>query len=145
MRATGLFIIAIIIAFGCKKKKEEEVLAPEIEIISLSETTVQQFNNQVTLTIKYKDNDGDLGYTSSDTLALSVKDSRLNKADKYFVPLLAPINSDIMIEGQLDVQLAPFFLLGNGSSETVTLTVQLEDRSGNLSNETVSPSLTITQ
>ncbi len=145
MRAAGLFIIAITIAFGCKKKKEEEVLAPEIEIVSLSETTVKQFNNQVTLTIKYKDSDGDLGYTSSDTLALSVKDSRLNKADKYFVPLLAPINSDIMIEGNLDVQLAPFFLLGNGSSETVTLTVQLEDRSGNLSNEAVSPSLTITQ
>lgn len=145
MRITVLLLLAITISVGCKKKKEEEIFPPEIEIVSLSETTVKQFDNQITLTIKYKDNDGDLGYTSSDTLALSVKDSRLNKADKYFVPLLAPINSDIMIEGNLDVQLAPFFLLGNGANETVTLTVQLEDRSGNLSNEAISPSITITQ
>ncbi len=138
-----LLIVPFVLA-GCKKKDDEN-FPPTIEIVSVSESTVQQFNNQVMLVIKYSDPDGDLGYSDADSLSLTIKDSRLQDPDWYFIPPLSPNGTKLSIEGNLEVQLHPFFLLGNGTSETIELTVQLQDKQGNWSNAAISPSITVTQ
>lgn len=138
-----LFLVPFVLT-GCKKK-EDENFPPTIEIVSVSESTVTQFDNQVLLVLKYTDPDGDLGYGDADSLSLTIKDSRLQDPDWYFIPPLSPNGTQLSIEGNLEVQLHPFFLLGNGTSETIELTVQLQDKQGNWSNAAISPSITVTQ
>lgn len=134
----GLFVA------GCKKK-DDEVFPPTIEIVSLSATTVKQFDNAVVLKLHYEDADGDLGYHNPDSLTLSIKDSRLRDADMYHIPPLAPDSTEINIQGELEIDLQPFFLLGKGSTETTQLTVKIKDHAGNWSNEAISSTITITQ
>lgn len=141
----SLFIISWCL-FACKK--EEPIPAPEplIEIISITPSKVKEFKDSVLIKIKYKDNNGDLGDVSPDEHSLTIKDSRLTKADTYHVKPLAPLSDkNIPIEGELTVKLNSLFLIGSGNSENTTLVIKLKDRQGNWSNELVSPQITITK
>jgi hypothetical protein len=135
-----VFILAIL--FSCKKDKK---LPPEptIELVNVSPMNVLQFKDSVEVTIKYKDNNGDLGDVSPDTYSVMVKDSRLTKPDWYHIPPLAPTDVELKIEGQIKIRLNTLFLLGNGSEEFSTLTIKLKDRAGNWSNEIATSAIAI--
>ncbi|MCB0793936.1 MAG: hypothetical protein KDB88_04295 [Flavobacteriales bacterium] len=137
-----ILAFTVVVLTSCKK---DEVLpsVPEIELISVSPTVVQSFGEPVILRFKYQDGDGDLGEPDPDSYSLEVKDSRLNAADGYHVPPLAPLDSEVAIEGELEVELTPLFLLGNGAQETVTYSIRLRDRAGNWSNTLVSPAVMV--
>lgn len=126
-------ILSFFCFFACKKDKK---LPPEptIELVSVSPTAIEQFRDSVEVTIKYKDNIGDIGDSSPDVYSLQVKDSRLANADWYHIPPLAPLDVELKIEGQIKIKLNTMFLLGNGSEEFSTLTIKLKDRAGNWSN-----------
>jgi hypothetical protein len=131
--------------FSCKKKAKVVVdPVPTIELVSINPSTVTEFKDSISITIKYKDANGDLGDDNPDELSLEIKDSRLSKADYYHVKPLAPnTGKDIPIEGELRVKLNSMFLLGTGTKETVTLNIKFKDRAGNWSNEVVSSPITI--
>ena len=74
---------------------------------------------------------------------LSVQDSRLNEADEYHVPPIAPVGQEVPISGTLLIPLNRLFLLGNGQQEEVFFTVKMKDRAGNWSEEKVSPTITV--
>ena len=116
---------------------------PQIAFVSLSPDTVENFKNSVTLTISYKDNNGDLGYENPDVYALSVKDSRLDLEDWYHVPPLAPPGYAIKIQGNLQIVLNSMFILGNGDREQASLTVKIKDRAGHWSNVIHTPAIVI--
>ena len=142
----GGVIVSLCVISACKKKKEEPAPdpIPTIEVISVSPSTVKEYQDSVIITLKYKDANGDLGDPSPDELSLYVKDSRLPNPDKYHVKPLAPISSDdIPIEGQLTIKLNSLFLLGTGNTELTTLGIKMKDRSGNWSAEVSSPQITI--
>lgn len=136
-------LLTIIILSSCKK----EILPtePTIELVSVSPSTVVQFKDSVIITIKYKDNNGDIGDELADENSLQLKDSRLPKADFQHIKPLAPIGSNIKIEGELKIKLNALFLLGNGTTETTVFTIKLKDQAGNWSNEVTSSPITITQ
>lgn len=138
-----LAIAALITA--CKKKEEPAPdPVPTIEIVSISPSTVKEFQDSIIIKLKYKDANGDLGDQSPDEHSLYVKDSRLPNPDTYHVKPLAPISSDnIPIEGELTVKLNSLFLLGTGNSEATTLNIKLKDRAGNWSKEVTSAQITI--
>ena len=143
-----VYILGISLLFwSCKKDEEEETseLGPEpsIGFVSISPLEVENFRNSVTLVITYRDNNGDIGYEDPDEYALWVKDSRLDSADWYHVPPLAPLGYNIQIQGSLEIVLNSMFILGNGDQEPVSLTVKLKDRAGNWSNIITTPSITI--
>ena len=76
---------------------------PEIEIVSASPTQVDEFAEGVVLRFSYKDGDGDLGEADPDAYTLWVKDSRLNAADGYHIPPLSPPDTEVPIQGELEV------------------------------------------
>tara|TARA_B100000767_G_C19769693_1_gene539305 strand:+ start:3323 stop:3769 length:447 start_codon:yes stop_codon:yes gene_type:complete len=124
-------------------KKDEPSPFPEIEFVSISQTQVAEFENQLEVIISYSDVNGDLGTVNADDLTLRVKDSRLGDFDWYHVPPLTPNSEEIEIQGVFSVQLNPLFLLGNGVEESTNFTLQLKDRAENWSNQITTPTVII--
>jgi len=127
------------------KKDEKYSTTPEIEFVSLTPSTTPEFSKNVTLVIKYKDGDGDIGTEDPDIYSLFVKDSRLPNADEYHIQPLSPPESSIQIEGELTMKIAGLFVLGSDSTEKATFKVKLKDRAGNISNEITTTSIKITK
>ncbi len=136
-----ILIFAFVIA-ACKK---EDTVSnePEIELLNVTPLEMVQFEENVTIRIKYRDGNGDLGDEDPDADVLRIKDSRLSEPDWYHVQPLAPIGSEVAIEGELDITLNTLFLLGNGAQETTTFSIRIRDRAGNFSNEVVTPVILI--
>lgn len=130
---------------ACKKKKKEDLIdpVPFLEIESISETTVQNYDSNVVVTLLYRDEDGDLGFEDPDSLSLFIHDSRLATPDRYYVQTLAPPDHDLHIQGSLEVTLVAPFLLGNGDSETLTYSIWIYDRARNFSNVVTTDPITI--
>jgi hypothetical protein len=139
-------IIALlaVVAFvtGCKKEEEDPV-APAIVYSGISATSVQQFDNEVTVSFTYEDYQGDLGHQDPDIVSLRVKDARLSDADMYHVPPMTPDLEELHIKGTYSVNLNTLFLLGNGASESTKFYIQIQDRAGNWSNEIITPEVVI--
>ncbi len=143
MKKWGLVFLVSAVLFSCKKDEETVNVIPEIEFLSISATEVVEFDNDVSITFGYKDGDGDIGYQDPDTYSLRLKDSRLEEFDWYHIPPLTPDLQALQIEGQFTIYLHPLFLLGNGAQETATMTIQVQDRAGNWSNQIISPEVLI--
>lgn len=141
---TACIIMACFAATACKKEKVEVLpMEPSIELIGIGPETVVEFAEPLSLRFSYKDGDGDLGRPDPDDHSLWVKDSRLSEADGYHIIPLAPEDAQIPIQGELEVELSPLFLLGNGDQEIMTYTFHVEDRAGNRSNSITTPPITI--
>jgi hypothetical protein len=142
-----IYILCISLLFTtCSKKEEDDVEIgpePQIAFVSLDPMEVENFKNSVTLTISYKDINGDIGFENPDVYALSVKDSRLEIEDWYHVPPLAPPGYQLPIQGNLQIVLNSMFILGNGDTEYASLTVKIKDRAGHWSNVINTPSIVI--
>lgn len=142
-RFTLLFLVFALTG-GCKKEAPIERV-PSLDFVSISESEVVQFTNAVEVVIKFEDGDGDLGSPNPDVNTLRVKDSRLLNYDWYHVPPMTPDLEELQIEGSYTVTLNPLFILGNGSSEEATFTLQIKDRAGNWSNAIVTPPVLIVE
>ena len=140
----GILLVWIIFS-GCKNKEFEADPVPFIAIESVEPTTLTQFQDSIIVILTYDDGDGDLGYFDPDSAALAVTDSRFSEPDLYFVQALAPDGEALHIRGTLRIGLTPPFILGNGSSETISYTMQIKDRAGNWSNTVITPDITINQ
>ena len=141
----ALLAVALIWA-GCKKKLPDGFEeTPEIRLVSVEPTSIQQFQDSIIINLEYKDGDGDLGFEHPDSLSLRVQDARLTKPDWYFVKPLAPVGSNVPIQGILTFRLSGTFILGNGNQESTTFTIDLKDRNDNWSNQVVTPTITITK
>ena len=139
-----MIIAATLLTFGCKKEDEEKFPPePEIQLVSLEPRIVKNFDNEVTLTISYTDNNGDLGFMDPDVPSLAVQDSRLDTSDWFHVPPLAPLGEELKIEGELTIQLTNLFILGNGETEITDFNIRIRDRNGNWSNLISTPQITI--
>lgn len=142
---TGQLLILLVIFSSCKKKTELMAVEPFLELVSVSPTSVQEFNQSIEIFIDYEDGDGDLGFENADSNALVIHDSRLDNPDYYYVPPQAPLDEIIAISGTLHITIPNVFLLGNGTSETTTFSISIKDRAGHWSNELVTDQITITQ
>jgi hypothetical protein len=136
MRLLFSSIIGLAFLSGCVVINDEPPFpeTPAIRLVEISQDTILQFEETLILTLAYEDGDGDLGTSDPDVNTIYVQDSRLNVPDEYYLGPLAPEESTIPIQGQLNVQLSPTFLLGNGQQETTILSIYMIDRAGNRSN-----------
>ncbi|MBK9760101.1 MAG: hypothetical protein IPO90_09055 [Flavobacteriales bacterium] len=140
-----IIVIGLVFLFAACKKEEVMPATPEISLLSVSTQSVVQFTDRVSLRFAYKDGDGDLGQVDPDDYTLWVKDARLNTADGYHIPPLAPEGEAVPIQGELTMELNALFLLGNSTQEETTYTVYLTDRAGNSSNTFVTGAIIILQ
>ena len=140
----NIFYILLILFFACEK--EGLVSAnPEIEFVSISPTTVQEFSEEINITISYLDANGDLGENNPDVKNMFVKDLRNGIEYEYRIPQLSPDNSEIQITGNLEIIINGTGIVGGGISEKVSFEVYVVDREGNQSNVIETDEITINQ
>jgi hypothetical protein len=127
---------------ACRKEAALDPV-PAIELVSVGPQQVLAFDEAVRVRFTYADGDGDLGTADPDAYTLWVKDSRLGSADGYHIPPLAPPDAQVAIQGELEVELSPLFLLGNSGQEVMTYSFFVTDRAGNRSNELTTAAITV--
>ncbi len=139
-----LFLLLVLSLAACKKASiVKKPVIPLIAIVSTNPVNIVQFEEGVALVLRYEDGDGDLGHPHPDSLTLEVRDARLLFPDYYFVPPLAPLGSEVAIEGELEFRLNGTFLFGNGATEQTSYSIRIRDRKGNWSNTVITPTITI--
>jgi hypothetical protein len=107
---------------------------PEIELVGLSHDTIIEFVDDLVLSIRYQDGDGNLGFVEPSKYAVFVRDLRLDEFDGFYIGPLAPLDSDIAIQGVLHIEFPNLFVFGNRDQETTAFEIKFVDRAGNESN-----------
>ena len=138
--------ILALCVIGCKKEDPIEISTiPQLEFLSINPSTAKEYQDKITITISYKDGDGDLGENTTDVKNLFLTDNRNGVTYEYRVPQLAPSEEKIRIQGNLPVVLKNTAIIGGGDSESVTFSIYMVDRAGNKSNTVNSSSITVTK
>ena len=139
-----LYIILLIFLFSCKKENPISVI-PEIEFISISPTVIQEFSDEITITIYYFDANGDLGENNPDVKNMFVKDNRNDIEYEYRIPELTPSGSNIAIQGNFDIIINGTGITNESSIQNVNYDIYVKDRAANKSNVITTSSITIQQ
>lgn len=137
----SLLLLFVLSIFSCKKEEGIDYLSttPRIEFISVNKTDIVEFEDSVIVILKYEDGDGDLGRPHPDDNSLSVKDSRLNKAELYHLPPIIPEGENLQTTGTIRVFVPTLFVIGSSNEEDVTLSLRVKDQAGNWSNDVQTP------
>jgi hypothetical protein len=143
----NIFYCLIFLSFiSCKDDDSEVSNTPILEFVDITPSSITEFQEEVTLTIKYKDGDGDLGENDPDIKNLFITDQRNNVQYSYRIPQLSPSGSSITIEGNLEVDLNSLSVVSSAdSSEAVVFDIYIVDRSGNQSNTINSTAITVSK
>ena len=106
----------------------------QIELVSISNDTIRQYEDVLIIRISYQDGDGDLGFEDPEEYALFVRDIRLESFDGFYVGPITPPGVQVPIQGELTVEFPSLFLFGNGAVEQTRFQIKIYDRAGNESN-----------
>jgi hypothetical protein len=139
-----IYLSAIVLLFSCEK---EQVISdtPIIEFKSISPATVQEYSDDIIITISYSDGDGDLGENNPDIHNLFVEDNRNGIVYQFRIPHLAPDNNSIAIEGNFNITINGSGITDESSNQQVNYAIYVTDRAGNKSNTIITSSITIQQ
>jgi hypothetical protein len=135
--------LLMIILFSCNKEDEAESTAPLLTFESITPSTATELSDEVNITIKYYDSDGDLGENNESVKNLFVLDTRNNVEYSFRVQQLAPSNASISIEGSLSINLGTLVITNGSSSESAIFTLYMKDRAGNKSNTISTSAITV--
>ena len=150
-RVTFAVIAAMFLTPGCRRDKVVFAVEPQIEVVSLAPSIVQEFGTLV-LTLRYKDGDGDLGgnpNNQADLFLIDMRDSTLFPPEydgiiRYNMPKFYEGPLPQSIQGTIEVSIPGIVRLNpNASQEAVQFRVYIIDRAGHQSNEVVTPTTTI--
>jgi hypothetical protein len=151
MKKYSYLLVSVALLLSCKKEKGNDPLpaisnVPEIELSSTSSTSINQFDD-LTLTVKYTDGNGDLGESDANINSIFVTDNRdVTIVHKFHLQPLAPLGQDVAIQGNLKIKIENVILLDqSNTSENASFSVYIIDRAGNKSNIVTSPSVRISK
>ena len=134
------FFIALFFS-SCEKDDIEDVFL--ISVLSTQPLEMQQFQDNIMVTIKYTHPDGFVGFSDPDYLSLEIKDSRLFNADYYHLIPVSPPNEEISVKGELLLEIDAPFVFGNGLSETLTYDIRIQDINKQWSNKVTTSLITV--
>ena len=137
-----IFILFAILLFSCKKEDAVSDI-PQIEFLSISPTTAQEYIDDIIITISYSDDNGDLGENNPDVFNLFVTDKRNEIEYKFRIPELTPNGSHITIEGNFNITINGTGITSEASSQKVAYSIYVKDRAGNKSNIITTSEITI--
>ena len=140
-----LFFLFFLNIISCKDEEGQISNTPHLDFVSISPIAITEFQEEVSLVIKYIDGDGDLGDNDPDIKNLFIIDQRNGVEYTYRVPKLSPSGSDITIKGNLEVDLNSLSVVGSANSESVKFDIYIIDRSGNQSNIITSSAITVSK
>lgn len=150
MRFRFYTALSLLIIISCKKKDNTPDVnpplstVPSISIISLSSNTIKALSDTLTITIRYTDGNGDIGFAEADSAVVYVSDNRFPITMGYHVPPLSPNGASVSITGVLPVVVKNIILQNGSAAEQATFSVKLRDRAGHWSNVVTTGSVTIT-
>ena len=139
-----IYLCVIVLLFSCEKEQEISD-TPIIEFKSISPATVQEYSDNIIITISYSDEDGDLGENNPDIHNLFVEDNRNGIVYQFRIPHLAPDNNSIAIEGDFNITINGSGITDESSSQQVNYSIYVKDRAGNNSNTISTSNITIHQ
>ena len=73
MKKLTTILILTLVIFGCEKENNLVNTNPYIEFINISPENVQEFKEKITITIFYRDENGDLGENNPEIKNLFLK------------------------------------------------------------------------
>lgn len=130
-----LILFTLFLLSACKKDDVMEFSnVPEISLLELSHDTIRQYQDVLTIRIRYQDGDGDIGYEDPQQYALFVRDIRLEAFDGFYIGPVAPPGASVPVQGVLNIEFPSLFLFGNGDMEQTRFQIKMIDRAGNESN-----------
>ncbi len=141
-RILNILLLFIIFFASCKKEKKEYDISPQIEFVSISPNPVNEYQ-PVYITFKYTDGDGDIGENDANAKNLFVTDNRIGIVYSYRIQQLSPDNEKIPITGNLEAKIDNAVITNGAASQSVTYTVYIVDRAGNMSNTITTPAVNI--
>lgn len=131
-----LFLLFCLLLFSCNNGLEGISEIPEIELLSVSPTTVKAFEDDIVFEVKYTDGDGDLGSNDDQDRNVFIRDERLDITHEFRLKQLAPDGATIAITGTFSVTLPATIRVDSSSStESVIFALYVRDQAGNTSNE----------
>ena len=138
-------LAAALWALGCSKSGDDLPYpkAPEIRFLSMSHDTIMEYRDVLTLQISYQDGDGDLGFEEPDNYAVFIRDARLTAYDGFYLGPIAPPGIIVPVKGSLSVRFPSLFVFGNRQQESTHFYAYVVDRSGQKSNEIITPPILI--
>jgi|MEHZ01.5.fsa_nt_MEHZ011328283.1_2 hypothetical protein len=139
-----IYLCVIVLLFSCEKEQEISD-TPIIEFKSISPATVQEYSDNIVITISYSDEDGDLGENNPDIHNLFVEDNRNGIVYQFRIPHLAPDNNSIAIEGDFNITINGSGITDESSSQQVNYSIYVKDRAENKSNTITTSNITIHQ
>ncbi len=141
-----LFISALFFVFisSCKKEPTPSN-TPAITFVSISPSTAVEYVNAITITFSYDDQDGDLGQNDPNVSNLFITDSRNSVTYNYRISQLAPDNANIHIKGNLNAVIKNTAITNGTTSQSVSYSLYVKDRAGNVSNTITTSAITVTQ
>jgi hypothetical protein len=139
-----IYLCVIVLLFSCEKEQEISD-TPIIEFKSISPATVQEYSDNIIITISYSDEDGDLGENNPDIHNLFVEDNRNGIVYQFRIPHLAPDNNSIAIEGDFNITINGSGITDESSSQQVNYSIYVKDRAENKSNTITTSNITIQQ
>ena len=139
-----LYIILISSFISCKKGDKKVYPAePAIEFISITPSSFVEGEENVTISFKYTDGDGDLGENNADIKNLYVTDNRIGITYSFRIKQLAPTGSIIPITGTLNADIGTVFISDSSAQQNVNFSFYVVDRAGHQSNTLSTPGITV--
>ena len=142
MKKIVFIFLSVLLLSSCKKKDDSYF---NISILSTTPTSLQEFQENITVEIEFEHNNGFMGFDDPDYLSLEVKDSRLLNADYYHLIPLNPPDNELEIKGIIKLEIDAPFLLGSGNLETLFFTIRIQDREGEWSNNISTPLISVSR
>ena len=125
MKKILFILLSVLIISSCKK--EDDSLF-NISLLNTSPISLQEFQENIIVEIKFEHSEGFMGFYDPDYLSLEVKDSRLVNADYYHLIPLNPPDNELEIKGNIKLEIDAPFILGSGNLETLFFTMRIQDR-----------------
>jgi len=136
-----ILLALLLLSLGCKK--EEAEVEFKITLKNTTPTNLQEFQENIMVTLEYQHPEGFLGFDDPDYLSLEIHDSRLTNPDFYHLQPLSPPSQTISIQGTINVEIDSPFRFGNGDSETLTYAIRIQDNKMKWSNTVTTPMITV--
>ena len=127
--------------FSCGKEDEDPFVnkVPQLEFVAVSPEQVTEFEDSLVFTVRYRDNNGDLGENNPDVKNLFLTDRRINLTYEYRIRQLAPSVQSVPITGNLEIVLPTVARTDTlVAQELADFSMYVVDRAGNKSNVVVS-------
>ncbi len=140
MRITILALLPLILLATACSSEPVFPLEPQIEYVDIQPRTVKSLTDQISITFRFQDGDGDLGgEIDQGVLNLMIIDSRINDGlteaqatNSFSLPNLTPEVQNPSIQGLITVKLGATIVRPGRLEDSVRYQIKLVDRQGNI-------------